>query len=67
MTTQHDPKSRLLKKGELTILERPEKKTFVALKAGGNIVSLEGFAPPDQLLAELLQVCQHWPDKGAGK
>jgi hypothetical protein len=56
-------KDQLTKKGELTILERPEKKTAVALRAGANIISLEGWTSTDKLLAELLAICQNWPDK----
>jgi hypothetical protein len=51
----------LARKGEVTIVEHVGGKTMVALRAAGNVVTLEG-GQKDQLVAELCQICKNWPD-----
>jgi hypothetical protein len=60
-TTAKDYMERLARKGEVTILERPQGKVAVAVKARGSILTLEG-GQKDKLVAELLQICKDWPD-----
>jgi hypothetical protein len=58
----------LARKGDITVLEHG-RKTIVALQLGAGVVTLEGATGADQLVAELYQMCKHWPDrneKGCG-
>jgi len=53
----------LARKGEVTILEHVGGKTMVKLQtSSGNVAVLEGATSADQLLAELCQMFQDWPD-----
>jgi hypothetical protein len=51
----------LARKGEVTIVEHVGGKTIVAIKTSAGVASLTG-GTKDQLLAELCQMFQDWPD-----
>ena len=51
----------LARKGEVTIVEHVGRKTIVALKTAAGVVTLTG-GTKDQLVAELCQMCQNYPD-----
>jgi hypothetical protein len=55
----------LAKKGRVTISERPGKKTSVRLDpfSVNGAITLTGWASADQLLLELSQMCENYPDK----
>ena len=64
----------LSRKGEVTILKRDGGKTIVAIESPAGVLTLEGAirtpagdlpsrASVDQLLSELYQLVQDWPDK----
>ena len=54
----------LARKGILTIAEYPGGKISVKLhQANGNTATLTGRTTKDQLVAELCQIVENWPDK----
>ena len=64
MKTPKDYMKALAKKGEVTIVEHVDGKTMVALQSfsGAGVVVLQGWTTKDQLVAELCQMCQDYPD-----
>ena len=53
----------LARKGEVTIVEHAGKKTTVALRThAGGVVTLQGWTTANQLIMELSQMCEDYPD-----
>jgi hypothetical protein len=58
----NDLLKQLSRKGDVTVLKRPGKRTAVAIKTEAGVMSLEARVTEEELLRELTRLCSNWPN-----